>query len=93
LEGLNRVAGAVLESNWYWDNCKVTPDMFTRSSLVSVLRPYAGRVPEQHVLAVFHEAIKTAHARCVDAVGRGSVGKPGALAVTILRELLDKSVQ
>jgi len=93
MESLPRVARAALDSPWHYDNCKVTPDMFTVASLVAVLRPFATSVTEAAVIACFHEAIQTAHARCVDAVGREAVLKPGALAITILKDLLRQKIQ
>lgn len=67
-DAATRLAGAILRNttNWHYDNCKVTPDMFVARTLAGVLTPFEGRVSEKAVLTSWHEAAGATHKAAVD---------------------------
>lgn len=85
---LERIAGAIVANEWGWfyDNCKVKLTDFTRASLVTVLKPYVGKVTEQQLEKAWREAITRAHKAVVDNLVRTT---PGGYAIACFRDILD----
>jgi hypothetical protein len=74
---------------WFYDNGRVRAADFDVRSLVTVLRPFVGRVAESDVLPAFAAAVREAHQQAVDFQnGPNPVRKPAALAVKLFRERL-----
>lgn len=73
---LKRVAREVANNKygWAYDNCKVKPGKIVPASLVTVLKPYVGKLDEKSVHEAWHEAVKRTHAAAVDSLANDPPG-------------------
>lgn len=88
LGGLQRGAALALESDWWWDNCKV-PRQFTQASLMTVLKPYVGRVAVADIAPAWKAAVKKTHQAVVDGLSNAMAG-PQGYCVSCWREALNE---
>lgn len=74
-DGAARMAGTIVRNttDWSYDNCKVTPQMFVARTLAGVLKPYEGRVTEKAVLTTWHEAANATHQAAVDGLVKTTI--------------------
>lgn len=88
LGGLQRGVALVLGADWWWDNCKVARD-FTNSSLMTVLRPYVGRICGRDILPAWKKAVVAAHQAVVDGLEHAQKN-PQGYCISCWREELDR---
>lgn len=89
--GLQRGADDILnnKSGWDYDNCKVRRAEFTRAGLMTVMRPFVGRVLGRAIQPAWDVAVVKAHASAVDGQARDA----NAVCVTEFKAQLEAAAQ
>ncbi|HTQ49625.1 MAG TPA: hypothetical protein VMJ12_02860 [Candidatus Acidoferrales bacterium] len=71
---LKRIAREIVSNDhgWSYDNCKVDPANIVAASLVTVLRPFIGKIDEDSIHQAWAEAVRRAHGAVVDGVAKSA---------------------
>lgn len=94
-QNVTRIANDLVKNSggWFYDNCRVKPEMFDLRSMITVLRGYMGQVQECSVRPAFAEAVTITHQKCVDFEKRDPIRKPGGVCIAEFRKILTALVK